>query len=257
MRPGILLVLFVATVLGEMNGPSQRVGQPLILTDIYIPGGEAKPAPRRDRQPSLAVRRIDLKPAEDGFRYDFEIQGFDPGRYDLADYLVAVNPTDPPRFPKIPLEIQTDLKPGLHLPHEIQPGALPSWGGYRAAMVGIGIFWTAGFAGLLWWLRHQPVAVADVEKKIPTAAERLRPLLREASSGQLDAAGRAQLERLMIGFWRERLPEIGALPPVEAMVRLRSHAEAAPLLLAVEEWLHARRSTVTPQALETLLAPYR
>jgi hypothetical protein len=73
----------------------------------------------------------------------------------------------------------------------------------------------------------------------------------------MDSAGQAQLERLIIGYWRERLPEIGALPPAQAMIRLRSHPEASPLLLALEEWLHARRSHATAKDIEILLAPYR
>lgn len=257
MRALVLLLLFAAATRGETPVPMQRVGQPLVLTEIYIPGGEAKPAPRRDRQPPLSVRLLDVKPAQDGFRYDFEVQGFEPGPYDLAAFLVAADPAQPPKFPKIPLEIRSGLPAGILLPHELRPAMVPSLGGYRATMLVLGVVWAGGFMLLLYWLRHKPFETLLHETPPSTAADRLRPLVLAASSGQMDSGGRAQLERLIIGYWRERLPEIGALPPAQAMILLRSHSEAAPLLLALEEWLHARRSRATAKDIETLLAPYR
>jgi hypothetical protein len=203
------------------------------------------------------VRLLDVKPALDGFRYDFEVQGFEPGPHDLAAYLVAADPAQPPRFPKIPLEIRSESPAGILLPHELKPPLLPSMGGYRATMLFLAVVWAGGFMGLLYWLRHKPFETLLHQAPPPTAADRLRPLVLDASSGQMDSAGQAQLERLIIGYWRERLPEIGALPPAQAMIRLRSHPEASPLLLALEEWLHARRSHATAKDIEILLAPYR
>ena len=82
-------------------------------------------------------------------------------------------------------------------------------------------------------------------------------MLIRASDGTLDAAGRASLERLVIGHWRERFPEIASLPPAEAMVKLRSHPQAAPLLLELELWLHSRDAAASRAEIEALLAPYR
>ena len=73
----------------QAETPTSRVGQPLEIGEVFIPGEQIEPAPRRDRSPSLVVRVLEVKPAEGGFRYDFEVQGLDPGTYDLSDFLRA------------------------------------------------------------------------------------------------------------------------------------------------------------------------
>jgi len=250
------ILIVMTMVLGSAFGvPSQRIGQPLVLTDVYIPGGEAKPAPRHDRSPSLVVRMLEVKPAQDGFRYDLEIQGLDVGTHDLAKYLIPVDPSTPPRFPQIPVEITGNL-PAVKLP-EVNPAAeMPSLGGYRKTMITIGAVWVAGLIGILFWRRRTKVTNA-AETHAPTLAERLRPLLDSASKGQLDASGRASLERLIIGHWRGRIPEVASLSSAETMIKLRTHPEASPLVLELERWLHSRSSHVSAAELDHLLAPYR
>ena len=252
MRYLIVIPLLLASAFAV---PSQRIGQPLVLNDVYIPGGEVKPAPRHDREPSLVVRLLEVKPAQDGFRYDFEIQGLDAGTHDLAKYLVPVDPATPPRFPEISVEITAKL-PEVKLPEVIPAGEMPSPGGYRKTMVILGAVWLAGLAGIIFW-RKKTKATTDLAMEEPTVADRLKPLLDAASRGELDAAGRASLERLLIGHWRARLPEIASLSTAEAMVELRTHPEASPLVLELERWLHARNSRVSAAELDPLLAPYR
>ncbi len=256
MRALILLLTMLSAALAEPQR-SGRVGQSVFLTDIYIAGGEAKPLPRRDRNPPLVVRLLDTKPAQDGFRYDFEITGLDPGKYDLAKFLTAADAANPPDFPEILLEIVAGRSEGLVLPHEIGQDELPQLGGYRRMMTILAGVWLAGFIGLLIWKRGKSVVPGSTEAAPPSLRERLQPLVLQASKGDLDSSGRAALERLVIGHWRERLPEVASLPPAEAMVKLRAHAEASPLLLEIERWLHSRDPSVSSDRIEALLAPYR
>ena len=74
------------------ESPTVRVGMPLTLTDIYIPGGEARPKPRPNRESPLVIRLLEVKPAQDGKRYDLEVYGLETGHYDLATFLEAVDP---------------------------------------------------------------------------------------------------------------------------------------------------------------------
>ena len=233
--------------------PTQRVGQALEIRDVYLPGGEVKPTPRRDRKPPLVVRILETKPAKDGLRYDFEIQGLEAGSYNLADFLEAPAGST---LPAIPLEITSPLPPGLPLPHEIPPGALPQLGGYRTKMIVVGAIWLAGLVLILLWRKKKPAAADRGTDAPATLAERLRPLVDAAAKGQLGTDDRAKLERLVIGHWRDRRPEIAALPPAEAMSKLRQDPEAAPLVLALERWLHARSGETSAAEIEQLLAPY-
>jgi hypothetical protein len=252
------LLLACALPLGHLHAqappvPTQRVGQPLEIRDLYLPGGEVKPTPRRDRKPPLVVRILEIKPAKDGSRYDFEVQGLEAGTYNLADFLEAPASTS---LPAIPLEITTTLPPGLAYPHDAPPGDLPKLGGYRTMMIVLGTLWLAGLAAILLWRKKKPSPVDSGSPATATLAERLRPLIAAASKGQLASDDRAKLERLVIGHWREHRPDIAALPPAEAMTKLRQDPEAAPLVLALERWLHARGSETSTAEIEQLLAPY-
>ena len=252
----LLFIILALASVGAAAVPTQRVGQPLTLRDIYIPGGEAKPAPRRDREPPLVVRLLEVKPAKDGFRYDFEIQGLEAGTHNLADFLIAANSASPPEFPEIPIEITIALPPGIELPKVAGAKEMPSLGGYRATMITIGCVWVAGLAAIILWRKKQKPADAE-NAPPPSLAERLKPMLDDASSGRMDTAARAKLERLILGHWRERLPDIADATPSEAMVKLRQHPEASPLILALERWLHARDSETSEAEIQQLLAPYR
>jgi hypothetical protein len=252
IRRAFIALLFSASPL-LAETPTQRIGQPLEIREIYIPGGEVKPKPRRDRKPPLMVRVLEVKPAKDGFRYDFEVQGLEAGTHNLADYLEAPAGT---AIPAIPLEITSALPPGLVHPNKNQAGDLPKLGGYRTKMMFFGGLWVAGFVSIMLWRKKKPLASGLDGGAMPSLAERLRPLVGAAAKGELSSDDRAKLERLVIGHWRERRPDIAALAPAEAMMKLRSDADASPLVLALERWLHAPSSNTSPSDIEKLLAPY-
>ena len=52
------------------------------------------------------------------------------------------------------------------------------------------------------------------------------------------------------------MPEIESLSPARALVQLRSHPEASPLILKLEEWLHAPNKKLSREEFLTLLTPY-
>ena len=125
-----------------------------------------------------------------------------------------------------------------------------------ATMITLVVAWCAGLIAILLWRKKKPIADgAQADAAVPLA-ERLRPLVAAASKGELSSDERAKLERLVIGHWREHRPDIASLPPAEAMVKLRTDADAAPLVLSLERWLHAPSSSTTPTEIEQLLAPY-
>ncbi len=120
----------------------------------------------------------------------------------------------------------------------------------------LGVVWVLGFLAF-WWFgrRRKTVAEETVVPPPPGYAERMRPLVEAAASGDLTIEGQAELERLMTGYWRERL----ALPETrmsEALAALKRHAEAGALLRAMELWLH-RPGGVSREEIHALLEPYR
>ena len=253
-RAFIALLLGSALVRAEDAAlPTQRVGQPLEIRDLYVPGGEVKAKPRRDRKPPLMVRILEVKPAKDGSRYDFEVQGLEAGTYNLADFLEAPAGT---ALPAIPLEITSAIPEGLVHPNPAEAGDLPEFGGYKTRMKILVALWFAGLIAILLWRTKKTTSEANTTETIQPLADRLRPLIAAASKGELASYDRAKLERLVIGHWREHRPDIATLPPAEAMTKLRHDPEAAPLFLALERWLHARSSQTTQAEIDQLLAPY-
>ena len=74
-------------------------------------------------------------------------------------------------------------------------------------------------------------------------------------SGNISSEKRAELERLLIAFWSDKL-KLGQLPINEALAKIKDDAEAGELMLKVEEWLHSPR-TSDKVSLDALLKPYQ
>ena len=247
--------LFTLPLFGEAL--TQRVGLPLLLEDLYLAGPQLEPIPRKDREVPLIVRLVEIKPAQDGFRYAFEVQGLEPGSYNLGDYLHETSSESGTSSHTIPLTITTALPPGLPQPATLQPSPSPRIGGYRALIWILGLLWIAGLAWLFFSNRKKAPATHSNETTQNTLADRLKPFLQKASQGNLATDEQAQLERLILAHWRKRLPEVTVLPPAESLTLLREHPEASPLLLKLEHWLHAPASDISSAEIDLLLKPYR
>jgi hypothetical protein len=116
--------------------------------------------------------------------------------------------------------------------------------------------WIGGIAVFVFVFREKhrdetPSAITPA----PSLAERMRPLVEAAAHGELTAQGQAELERLLMAYWREKLG-LPDLRMAEALMRLKAHAEAGELLRAVERWLHRPGGASTTEV-TLLLQPYR
>jgi hypothetical protein len=155
--------------------------------------------------------------------------------------------------------IQSVLPAGQVPPRDPQQAAVRGLGGYRALLIGAGAVWVLGLAGLVWAGRNRRRAKADAlaARRPPTLAERLRPLVEQATAGTIDPARLAELERLLLGHWSRRLG-LRDVPPAVLIARLREHEEAGPLVARLEHWLHAPPGMRTEEVdVVALLAPYR
>ena len=216
--------------------PPAGVGLTGLIQDLLLPGSELQVKPDPEGRSPVVVRMTAVRPhGTAGFRYDFSWFAYEAGPHDLSQYLL------PPGPPQTLPEFQAPL---------------PKLGGYRTALVAGGCLWLAGWVALFVWRRPRSSTTAAVapDATLPLT-DRLRVLLENARTGSLDADGRAQLERLVLGFWRERLHLID-LPVPEAVHRLRNHPEAGGLLREVESWLHSGKSTASESHMAALLLPY-
>jgi hypothetical protein len=180
--------------------------------------------------------------------------GLDPGTFDLKDYLKRKDGSSTADLPALQVEIRTLLPPGQVQPHELTASAGPALGGYRFWLVVGGVVWGVGLLAIVFVGRQRRRAGADTTSRPVTLAARLRPLVEQARVGALSIAERAELERLLLTFWQRRLG-VAEARPQEVFATLRQHAEAGPLLVQLERWLH-RPGAADNVDVATLLAPY-
>jgi hypothetical protein len=223
--------------------------------EATLPGTLLEGRPVDERSP-IIVRVAESFPHGTLIRYDLRYIGLEPGKYDLRDHLRRQDGSASGDLPPLPVEI-AGLLPKAHAGELIErpPGVLGLFGGYRNVVILAGVAWVVGLLAL--WLsgrRRRETAVTSSLDEPPSLAERLRPLVEQAAAGTLGADGKAQLERLLLTHWRERL-ELGELDQAEAIGRLREHPEAGRLLLALESWLHRPPGTAQVDV-NALLAPY-
>ena len=250
------LLFFLISSLCSFSQTKAPLGLPQTLEDLYIPGPRIEAIPRTNNESSLVIRILRIKPAADGFRYDLEIYALDPGTHRIAEFLRYATDRSPVQSLNATFEVTTthplDTLPKPSVPEPVEPEKL---GGYKDLIIVLGIFWLLIFLAIIFYRKKQ-VDDLVLKKPLPTLHEKLQVLVSAASQGELNDQQQAHLERLILGHWKEKIPEIDSLPPARALVELRSHPEASPLILKLEEWLHAPNKKLSSEKFLPLLTPY-
>jgi hypothetical protein len=250
-------VLFGTSLPGaEPPRVATTVGMPAKIEQLVLPGTELEARPIEDRRTPVVLRIVNSYAHGSAFRYDIVVYGLEPGEFDLRESMRRKDGSPITDLPSIPIKIESMLPPGQIEPHQLALAQSPFLGGYRLLLIGGGLVWAAGLAAiLLAGRRKRGQAVLDATKPV-TLADRLRPLVEKALAGTLNQGQHAELERLLIGYWRKRL-KLERCAPAEFMPLLRNHEEAGVLLLRLEDWLHRPAGAAEPVNLSALLAPYQ
>jgi hypothetical protein len=240
----------------ETPRSATTVGMPAKIEQLVLPGTELEAKPIEDRRTPVVLRIVNSYAHGSAFRYDIVYYGLEPGEFDLKDSVRRKDGSPITDLPSLPIKIERVLPPGQIEPHRLALAQSPFLGGYRLLLVGGGLVWAAGLAAiLLAGRRKRGQAALDAIKPV-TLADRLRPLVEKALAGTLNQGQHAELERLLIGYWRKRL-KLERCAPAEIMPLLRNHEEAGLLFLRLEDWLHRPAGTAEPVDLSALLEPYQ
>lgn len=245
------MTAFALALLLQAEPPS--VGRVERLRGVVLPGPELVARPIDDRSP--IVLRIDaVFPHGTARRYDFAYYGLEPGTYDLRDFLAPADGRPPEPLPPLPVTIRPAYPAAeRRTVRDLEPAPAAAFGGYRRTMAAAAGLWVLGLAVLL-LARRRPKAADGPAARPETLEDRLRPLVRKAAEGGLSESDQAALERLLLAFWRRRLPP--STGPLESLRALREHPEAGPLVRALERWLH-RPGGDPDLDVASLLKPYR
>jgi hypothetical protein len=226
------------------------------IQQLVIEGTELEVKPLADRRAPFVLRITEAYPHGSAFRYDFVYYALEPGEYDLKNYLRRKDGTPLDASLSIPVKVDPVLPPGQVEPSQLTLEHSPALGGYRLLLAIAGSLWCAGLAAILLLGRRKPGG-AEAEAARPlTLADRLRPLVEAALEGTLSQGQHAELERLLLGYWRKRLGLEQARPAV-AMAVMRNHPEAGPLIRRLEDWLHKPGATEEATDVASLLRPYQ
>jgi hypothetical protein len=255
----LMLAIFATQGLRADDAPvgsKSTVGMPKRIEQLVLPGTELEVRPIDDRRAPIVVRIVNTYPHGSAFRYDIVYYGLEPGPFDLKDWLRRKDGSSTGDLPPVPVVIEPLLPPGQLEPHRLALGTSPWLGGYRLLMIIGGLAWLGGLAAIVLAGRRKRAHSAAAAGRVVTLADRLRPLVNSAMAGELSAGQHAELERLLIGYWRRRL-NLEQAAPAKLIALLRNHDEAGPLLRQLEDWLHRPAGSVGPVDVAALLRPYQ
>ena len=231
------------------------VGFPLRILQIKLAGSRLIAQPYNDRRVPAMARIIETFPHGSDFRYDIEFRGFEPGRFNVIDYLKR---EDDSELVATPLWVNVD--PILAF-DQVRPIPLPQNESqfrsyYTPTLFVGGVVWLSGLLAILFYGRGK-LKKASVITKTTTPAEKMRPLVDAAIAGNLTAAQQAELERILSEFWSGKL-NLGHLPADQLRSSLREHPEATKMLEQIDYWLHRPAGEATrPVDVNELLQPYQ
>jgi len=239
------------------SGPQVLVGMS-VMVEVIVPGGELEPIPLEDRTSPMVLRTVAADATANGFHYRLDCVALEPGTFDLRRHLRWKNPLDKAPIPDRPewhLVVGSALPPGQVIPHELDPHTNLNLGGYRLILWVASTLWVTGLVVILLWRGKGSQAPAHPGQP-ETLADRLRPLVEAGLRGELGPARQAELERILLAYWRRKLG-LDQAGPADALRHMKAHPEAGALLRSLEQWLHQPPHARQPVAVEEMLKPYR
>jgi hypothetical protein len=252
----VLILVGPARALAEEPRSASTVGMPAKIEQLVLPGTELEAKPIVGHGAPLVLRVVESYPHGSAFRYDIVYYALEPGEYDLKKYLRRKDGSSTDDLPSCLVKVEPILPPGQVEPHRLSLRRSPFLGGYRL-LIGVGgTIWLAGLAAILIAGRRRRRLDLATSARTVTLADRLKPLVDLALAGRLSTSQHAELERLLIGYWRKRLG-LEHVAPAQFMAVLRNHEEAGELVRKLEDWLHRPAGAAEPVDVSTLLKPYQ
>lgn len=250
---GVLLVGIAASV-GAQETRSTTIGMSGRIVDLILPGPPLEVIPI-ERNAPVVVRIVQtIGHGTDQHRYEIEYYCLEPGEYDLAQFLRHTDGT-PAKLPEIKVTVQSQLGAGQVVPNALEGRSTPRVGGYQDGLRIAGVLWVIGLLAILFVGRRRLTAEEKAARKL-SLAERLQPLVERAMQGELSREERANLERMLLTYWRGKL-NLNEADASDAIQTLKNHEMAGQLLRQLEAWLHMPVERRTRVDVAELLKPYR
>jgi hypothetical protein len=239
------LIFFIVTIIfasrsGQVAAQSDQgssVGIQTEIKQIVIAGTEIEVRPLTECKIPVVVRITAVYPHGQSYRYDIAYYGLEAGSYDLRLALRRKDGTSLDSVPKIAVTVKAILEANRLRPNQPDSSEIGISGVYQRTLMAGATVWLIGLLVILYTGRAKRVEITEVEDKVVTLADRIRPLVRAALAGDISARDQAKLERVLLSYWRRKLA-IDELSASDALAVMREHKEAGELLRRLEQWLH-------------------
>ncbi|WP_145225475.1 hypothetical protein [Gimesia algae] len=240
------------------NQSAASVGMAARIEQVILPGSELQVKEIADDDP-IILRIISTHPhGPDMFRYELEYYGLKPGAYNLVQFLERKDHSSLGEVPAIPVQIDSILAADRVEPNSPAAVSIPRIGGYRFWLTLIFVAWILGILVILFARRKTPAEAAENDQPPPSLSDRLQPMVEKAISGKLSKSQMAELEMMLVAYWRKRL-HLEQTDISQVTQTLRQHAEAGPLLQQLEILLHRPHTDqeVDVAQIAKILEPYQ
>lgn len=209
-----------------------------------------------DREVAVHLRIAGIAPRGHSLVYDVRYVVDRPGRYNIMDYLAGATGGETADLP--PFVVQATAKAGDTIGKRVQtiePVGIHFWHWYRETLAMLAVLWLAWLAALIFWHRHhhrkRPPAPPDYD----AFYELLQAFLDRLDAGGLDAAGKLELEQLMLGWWRKQCASHdGSMYAV--VQKLAADPAVGGAYQILEQWLHDADTTISKADVIQALHPY-
>ena len=186
---------------------AKPVGHSMSLQQLVLPGPELETKPNREAEAPLVVRIDGVWPHGSDHRYDLSVLGLEAGEFDLRPYLRLKGGGSHELPTPLQVRFESILPEGAFEPTALKPLEVPLRYGYGDLLKALTVLWVLGLIGLWVWVRGGRPRDLQQETQVapPSLIEQLQPLIERAASGQLDNQEKARLEKMILGYWAQRL----------------------------------------------------
>lgn len=203
---------------------------------VNIPGDRLQALPADERSP--AVLRVEpVGETAEGYVYEIDFVGLEPGEYDVTQYLRTITGSPPAAEPvrvaverKLPADFRGEI-----LTQTRRVGFPPAW--YTPTAVVVCIVWVACLPLMLLVGRKDNAVSCEAVPVVPSIRERLSSLLDEIGDDEGKEAWQ-QLEATLIHYLADAR-HVSAAKAFDRLLALKKDEVAGPAIREFELCLHA------------------
>ena len=205
---------------------------------VSLPGELLMAAKVNDKSDAM-VRVISTQKLTNGYSYDLEFIGLEPGKYNLVKYLRTASTNELVNIPEYLIEVNSSLETdfsGELLDFQKTVPNLTPW--YKKLNWLIFAFWLTLLPLIILYGRRKKKVEEVIQVREKTLNEKICELL-ASLEGQSTKELWQRIEGLIFQHWCQK-KELDGMPMHEAISKLKADDEAGPFILKLEEGLHSK-----------------